>query len=88
MLDYYIIECRVSIININNDIKKAYSVNTNQIMVFDKLLKVSESLYSHIVIWINTILNPIDTRTNLLRFEGSCTRTVSKTQVSSNIHTH
>ena len=35
-------------------------------------VKVIESFYTRVVIWVDTILNHIDTRTLLSRYEGSC----------------
>ena len=76
MLDRYIGECMVLMININNDIKKPTRVyqncNTSQILIFGGYLKVKESLYDRVIIWVNTILNQTGTRTNLSRYEGSC----------------
>ena len=36
--------------------------NTNQILIFGGYVKVRESLYTRIIIWVNTILNHIDTK--------------------------
>ena len=44
-----------------------------------------EPLYTQGVIWVNTILNRIDTRAIVLRYEGSCM--VSRTKIPSNTHT-
>jgi len=35
-------------------------------------VKIGEYLYSLVVIWVNTILNHIDARSVLLRYEGFC----------------
>ena len=34
--------------------------------------KVGESFYTQVIVWVNTILNHIDTRTILTKYEGSC----------------
>ena len=66
----------VSIININNGIKEPthgyQNCNTSQILIFGGYVKVRESLYTRVIIWVNTILNHIDTREFLPRYEGSC----------------
>jgi hypothetical protein len=54
-------------------------------LIFGGYVKVRESLYTRGVIWVNTILNPIDTRAILPRYEGPCM--VSRTKISSNTHT-
>ena len=42
-------------------------------MIFDIFVKMRESLYNWTIIWINIILNHIDTRTFLpSRYEDSC----------------
>ena len=40
---------------------------TNQILIFGGYVKVKESLYTRVIIWVNTILNHIDTSTILPR---------------------
>ena len=76
MLDQYIGECMVSIININNGVKEPthgyQNCNTNQILIFGGYVKVRESLYTQVIIWVNAILNYIDTRLTLPRYESSC----------------
>lgn len=66
----------ISIININNDIKEPthgyQNYKTNQILVFGRYLKAREYLYARVIIWINTILDHIDTETILLKYESSC----------------
>ena len=46
--------------------------NTSQILIFGGYVKVSESLYTRVMIWINTKLNPFDTRASLPMYEGLC----------------
>ena len=62
---------RVTIINISNGIKEpiyAYQdCNISQILIFGGYVKVGESLYILVVIWVNIILNHIDTRAILPR---------------------
>ena len=63
-LDWYIGECIVSKININNGIRahtQGYqNCNISHILIFGGyVIKVRESLY---IIWVNTILNHIDSR--------------------------
>jgi hypothetical protein len=57
----------VSLMNINNGFKELICRYQNcdamQILIFDGDLKVRESLYTWIFIWVNTILNHIDTST-------------------------
>ena len=52
-----------TIININNVIKeptRGYeNCNTSQILIFGGYVKVRESLYTQVIIWIKTILNHI-----------------------------
>ena len=76
LLDRYISECMISIININSGIQKPTSgyqnCNTNRVLIFDGYLKVRESLNIRVIIWVNTILNHIDTRVILPRYESSC----------------
>ena len=66
----------ISIININNGIKKPthryQNCKTNQILVFGRYLKAREYLYAWVVIWVNTILDHIDTEAILLKYESSC----------------
>ena len=71
----YTSECLVAIINTNNGIKEPtrryQSCNTNRIMIFSGHVKVRESLSTQVIIWVNTILNHIDTRAVLPRYAGS-----------------
>ena len=66
----------VPMIFINNGIKESthgyQNCNTNQIMIFGGYLKVTESLSTQVIIWVNTILNHIDIRAILPTHEGSC----------------
>ena len=66
----------VSVININNRIKEPthgyQKCNTSQKLILRGILRVRESLNTRVIIWINSILNHIDTRVESLRHEGSC----------------
>ena len=94
MLDQYIGECTVVIININNGKKEPtcgyQNCNTSQILIFGGYVKVRESLYIRIIILVNTILAMNDTKVILPRSESSCMvyrpRTALKTKVPSNTH--
>ena len=72
MLERYM----VSIININNGIQEPtwghQNYNTNQILIFGRNLKVRKSLYTRVIIHVSTILNHIDIKVNLPRYESSC----------------
>jgi hypothetical protein len=72
MLDQYISECMVIIININNCINEPthgyQNCNTSQILIFGGYLKVKESLYTQVITWVNSILKHIDTMTILPKF--------------------
>ena len=46
--------------------------NTSQIFIFGGHLKVRESLYTRVIIWVNTTLNHFDTRAILPEVESSC----------------
>jgi hypothetical protein len=76
MLDWYKGECMVLIININKVIKEPphgyQNCNTSQILIFGGYVKVKKSLYTRVVIWVNIILNHIDTMAILIGYEGSC----------------
>ena len=76
MLVCYIGECMVSLININSGIKEpthGYQIcNTTQILIFGGYVKVRESLYARVIAWVNAILNHIDTRVDIPRYESSC----------------
>jgi hypothetical protein len=56
----------VSIINNNNGIKEPtrgyHNCDTNQILIFDGYVKLRESFYTRVIIWVDTILNHIYTR--------------------------
>ena len=64
----------VSIININNGIEEPtcgyQTCNTSQILIFGGYVKVRESLYARVIVWVNTILNRIDTRVDTPRYES------------------
>ena len=61
MLDWYIVECMVSIININNGIKEPtrgiQNCSTSQIMIFGGYVKVQKSLSTRVIIRVDIILN-------------------------------
>jgi hypothetical protein len=46
--------------------------NTSQISIVGGYLKVRESLYTRVIIWVNSILTHIDTGAILLKYEGPC----------------
>ena len=72
----YTSECLVAIISTNNGTKEPtrryQNCNTNRIMIFSGYVKVRESLSTRVIIWVNTILNHIDTRAVLPRYAGFC----------------
>jgi len=45
---------------------------SNQILIFGAYVEVRESLYTHVILWVYSILNHMDTRAILPRYEGSC----------------
>lgn len=53
-------KCMVSITNISYGIKELTceyeNCNTSQVMIFGVYVKGMESLYTHVTIWVNTIL--------------------------------
>jgi hypothetical protein len=60
-------------IKINNGIEeltRGYrNCNTSQISIFDGYAKVRESLYARVINWVNIILNRINTKVILPRYE-------------------
>ena len=64
MLDQYIGECMVSIFNINNGIKEPtrgyQNCNISHILIFCGYVMVRESLCTRVIIWVNTMLNHIE----------------------------
>ena len=76
MLDRYIVECMVSMININNGIKehiRGYrNCNPNQILIYGGYVKMREPLYTRDLVWVYTILNHIDIRMILPRYKSFC----------------
>ena len=68
-------ECVLSKTNINNGIKeltRGYQFcDTSQILIFGGYVKGRESLHTLVIIWVNTIVNHIDTRATLPRYECS-----------------
>jgi hypothetical protein len=75
MLVWYIGECIVSIntIIIINGIKEPtcryQNSNTSQIFIVGGYVKVRESLYTRVIIWVSNILNHIDSRVIFSRCE-------------------
>ena len=61
--------------NINIDVKDPthgyQHCNTFQILIYDGYVKVRESWYTQVIIWVNTILHHSDTRVTLPRLGGS-----------------
>jgi len=61
---------------INNCIKEPtrgyQNCNTSQLLIFGGYVKARESLYTRVIIWVDTILYHMDTRAILPRYEGSC----------------
>ena len=41
-------------------------------MIFDGYIKIRESLYTWVIFWINIILEHVETRVIIPRFEDSC----------------
>ena len=72
---WYIGECIVSIININNSIKEPthgyQNWNTSHILIFGGCVKVRDPLYTQVIIWVDAILNHIDTRANFPTYKSS-----------------
>jgi hypothetical protein len=46
--------------------------NASQILMFDEYIKVRQSLYTYVIIWVNTILKHNDAKTISPNYEGSC----------------
>ena len=73
MLVWYVGECMVSIINIKIGRSKNLPLSipnysANQLLTFSRYsVKVRDSLYTTVIIWVNITLNHIDTRTILPR---------------------
>ena len=69
----HISECMVLIIHINHGIKEHtceyQNCNTSQILIFGEHVKRRKSLYTRATIWVNIIINHINT---VFRYEGSC----------------
>jgi hypothetical protein len=65
----------VSIMKITHGIKEPTGGHqnciTNHMLIVGGYVKVRESLYTQITIWVNTILSHIDTRVVLHRYESS-----------------
>ena len=62
MLDWYVVVCMVSIININNGIKATCGIqncSTSQILIFGGYVKVQKSLSTQVIIGVDIILNHI-----------------------------
>ena len=57
---------------VSKDIPVGYQKNyAILLLIFDGSITAREHLYTEDIIWVNTILNYIDTRTLLPRYEGS-----------------
>ena len=75
MLVWYIGECMVSTMNINNDVIEP--THMHQKLQYESdidiwwVCPVRDSLYTMVIIWVDTSLNHIDTRMNLLGLEVS-----------------
>ena len=68
-------ECTVQVIIISGITEPTcgyQNCNSSEILIFDGYVKVRETLSTQVFIWVNTILNHIDTRAILPRCEGSC----------------
>ena len=63
-------------------VSKNLQVGTSHMLTFGGYVKVRESLYTQVIIQVNTILSQIDTRVILHRYESS-----SKIEIPSNTHT-
>ena len=64
--------------------------NISQILILGGYLKMKESLYIQVIVWVNTILNHIDTRSLSPRCENSRMVHILEwywNKISSNIHT-
>ena len=48
-----------------------HNCNSSQIFTFGGYVKVRESLYTQVITWVNTILNHIDIREILAKYESS-----------------
>ena len=72
ILGPYISESIISVLNIKNSIKTFTRMYQNW-TTSQNLVGVSrwESLYTRVIIWVNTILSHINTMPILLRYEGS-----------------
>ena len=76
MLVQYIVECMKSIITTYNDIRgptrRQKICNTRQLLICGAYVNVGEFLDTRDIIWVDPILNRMDTQTILPRHEGSC----------------
>lgn len=88
--------CMISLINTNYGIIEftcEYQIrSTNQILIFGGYVEVKVSVYPQVFSWINTILDYIDTRIILSRYEGFCMicrpKQERKKSSHQNTHTH
>ena len=66
----------VWIINSNHGTKEPtcgyQDCSTSQILIFGGYVKVRKYLYTEVIKWVNTILNLIDTRVILRKYEDTC----------------
>lgn len=75
MLVWYIGECKVSIINMNNGIKGPtcgyHNCNSTQKSIHGRYVKVKESFHTLVIICFDTILDHVHIREISPRYEGS-----------------
>ena len=66
----------VLIININNGIKEPthgyQNFNTNHILIVSGYLKMYKYFHGLVIVWVNTILNHVNTTASLPWYEDSC----------------
>ena len=68
----YISEWMVLIINIKVPTRMYPNCNINQILIYGGYVKRRASLFIQVIIWVNFILNHIDSRMIIPRYESSC----------------
>lgn len=71
---WYMSDCMVSIININNGIREPtcgdQNYNTSQKLIFGGYGEVRVSLHTQFIIWVNIILKPYCTSRKQCRIES------------------
>ena len=76
MLGWYIGECMVSLININNDIKELacgyQNFHTAQILIFNEYVKVRETFCTQVINCVHIIMSHSDTWVIMLSSKGPC----------------